>query len=179
MSRVHKFEIETMKKEIIILLALVLTSAILICCGENSENKREKLLKVNLKDITVGDVLIFGEGCDRTCDSVNLRILPNNQAKMLRTHVWEVNGNSGYYRKEKDEGIFDISYKSAGDIATDNNYWPLYETVIVLSNDHYGFDNGHLYLSKRYVIAKSKSTSSGEIDIPYIYRWLDPINYPS
>jgi hypothetical protein len=178
-----------MKNKIIYFCAILTTSVVLTSCG-NSKNdttessQSEKTEKINLSEIKLnnlktGDILIFGEGCNKACDSVYLEFLESNKAKVYFTHVYEMNGNSGIYKKEQEEGEYSVTFLAANEIITDNNYWPLFDSVIVLSNDQYGFDHGHLHLSKKFAIAKSKNKSSNEIQGPIIYEWLDPINYPS
>jgi len=157
-------------------------AALFISCGNKDQKSKSEDLKLNeikLNKIKTGDVLIFGEGCDKSCDSINLEFSSKNMAKLKITHSWEMNGNSGFYKKEYYEGDYNYELLPVNAIKSDNESWPLIDSLIVLTNEKYGNDNGYLYLSKKYAISKCKSTSSDEIQEPRIYQWLDPINYPS
>jgi hypothetical protein len=170
-----------MKKIMTICGAILFASLILTSCG--GKNKKNDALEnqneIKLNNIKIGDVLIFGEGCSNACDSIYIEFTANNKANLFQTHVFEVNGNSGRFKKEQNEGEYNVEFLPSNAIISDNEYWPIFDSIIVLSNDNYGYDHGYLYLSKRYAITKCKNKSSNEIQKPRIYEWLDPTNYPS
>jgi hypothetical protein len=169
-------------KKTSIFVSTLFFSTLLICCGnieKKTKSEDTKPNEIKLNKINAGDVLIFGEGCDKACDSIYLVFVSKNKAKLNLTHSWEMNGNSGYYKKEQYVGDYNVEFLPSNAIISDNEYWPIIDSVIVLSNEKYGYDNGYLYLSKKYAISKCKSSSSNEIQGPSIYQWLDPINYPS
>ena len=159
---------------------LVINIIISSCSGNNKKNgATENQNEIKLNNIKTGDILIFGEGCNNACDSIYIEFTANNKAKLFQTHIFEVNGNSGRFKKEQNEGEYNVEFLPSNAIFSDNEYWPIFDSVIVLSNDNYGYDHGYLYLSKRYAITKCKNKSSNEIQKPRIYEWLDPTNYPS
>lgn len=138
-----------------------------------------QLSDLDLSKIKEGSKLYFGEVCEQKCDYIMVEFIDSNQVILTNNHVWEVNGNSGHFRTEIASGKYKIEYLPQNAIETDNSSWPVYDSVIVLTNMDYGFDNGYPYLEKKYAIAKCKNYDLNIIQEPSIYEWLDPINYPS
>lgn len=173
-----------MKKLIKIFKAFLLASFILTSChvGNNSNSVKvsnsPKLNEIKLNTLKRGTVMIFGTGCDDGCDSIYLEFVSDNKAKLSFTSVWEPIRNSGHFRKEFYTGEYDVKFLPQNAIVSDNEYWPIFDSLIILSNTNYGFDKGYVYLVKGYAIAKCKSKSNGTIQGPRLYKWLDPINYP-
>ena len=160
-----------MKRIYLLLISIIFISS----CIKNDKLKNQNEIKLN--NIKSGDILIFGSGCTTACDSIYIEFTADNKAKLFHTHVFEVNGNSGFFKKEQDNAEYNVEFLPSNAIISDNIYWPIFDSIIVLSNDNYGYDHGYMNLEKRYAIAKSKKGK--EEDGPRIYKWLDPINYPS
>ncbi len=143
---------------------------------ENYTKATSLLRQINLELLSKGDGIKFG-GSFAGEDNANVYFLSNDTVRLKYTHKWAKNGDAKLMRAETEEGMYLVMRRANSDVTCDNEYWPLYDSVIVLLNDSYGYDNGFKNLPKGFLIAKSrKGEESTQLRL---YKWLDPINYPS
>lgn len=180
-----------MKKKIInnVISAAAFAAFILIAIGSgNDSDNKEGSGKDNsssyenydLSSIKKGNILTFQNQCKGGCDKIILEFMDNNKVKFKLNHVWDKEvGSSSVKMNENYEGIYDYSIVDTKNYKLDNQYWNLYNKGILLSNDDYGYDNGSLYLYKKYLISNVENSKNVDEKMsPNIYQWLDPINYP-
>lgn len=125
-----------------------------------------------------GHVFYFGS-TDEKYDQIMVTLTSDTTAKVLFKHRWAVNGNRDNIRENIEEGEYTIERKSNQDVVNDNEYWPLHDSLLILTNESYGSDNGYYSLPKKFCLAKSKRPESSEPGGVRLYPWLDPVNYPS
>ena len=148
--------------------------------SDTGEDNSSKYKNYDLTTIKKGNTFIFQNQCKGGCDKIVLEFLENYKVKFKLNHVWEKKvGSSNIQMSENYEGIYDYSIVDTKNYKLDNQYWNLYNKGILLSNDDYGYDNGSLYLYKKYLISNVENSENvNEKMSPNIYQWLDPINYP-
>lgn len=162
---------------------------ILILLGCNPSSKKEKKISssnneqlestIDLTSLKAGTTLLFADFNDRPCDSITLEFLENNDVKFSISHVYLVGANPGRLKREYSKGLYKATFHPANYITLDSDYWKAYDSIIILTNFDYGYDNGYNNLYKKYAILKRENKSIGMKTGPEILEWLDPINYPS
>lgn len=149
--------------------------------SESSNLISNKYENYDLTKIKKGNILTFQNECKGGCDKIVVEFIDASKVKLKLNHVWDKTvGSSTVKMSENYEGVYDYSIVETNNLKFSNEYWALYNKGILLSNDGYGYDNGYLYLYKRYLISNIEDRKDSNVKMaPTIYSWLDPINYPS
>lgn len=145
---------------------------------ENPARWRSLTEDMPIHKMKSGHVFYFGSE-DSKFDQVVVTLVDDSTAKVLFKHRWAFNGNRDDIRESVEEGEYVVERKSDRDVVNDNEYWPVFDSLLILRNDKYGFDNGYTSLAKRFCFSKSKRHDSNEKGEARLYPWLDPVNYPS
>ena len=146
---------------------------------------REFYQRIKLDKIKAGHTFYFGDkdfgsgGVIRSEQKI-IKLINDSTAKVICKYRWAMNSDTNMMREAPiEEGEYKVSRVEGSQVRSDNQYYPIFDKILLLQNNNYGFDKGYKLLPKCFCIGKDKPKDSETGISIRLYEWLDPINYPS
>lgn len=148
-----------------------------------NERKADALYKsIPLMADLSGATFIFGRSGSTNISGykdISITFTTDSTASVHFVYRWARHGDTNSMVEDVEDGAYSVIKTPHDNVRTDNEYYPCFDSVLVLRNDQYGRDNGMRLLGKRFLIARTRHRESNTGVQLRIYSWLDPVNYPS